>query len=338
MRAFALLGLILASGEIAARSAFVRSHLGAPSVGSPSPLFDLQLAKLNALVDREGGIDCLFLGNSMVLFGLDPDAFDAAYEARTGQTLRSFNFAIGGITVSGVAAMARILAEDYHPWLIIYGLTARDFSAIADAPSIEATPWVRYRRGDSSVDGWLTDHSQLFRYFLRYGWQTQPATKLGQPDFAARAPRGFYPFAPATIFDAAAFDKARGLLSAQLRRDVSEQQRAALNTVLQVSDTGVQLVILEMPVHLDRSQWPEEATASYQRLMEEVRQAARGTATPIWPPIETQLVPEDGWFDVWHLNGRGASVVGRWLGERVAAAVQAGELSRPDSTRVRTRP
>ena len=49
-------------------------------------------------------------------------------EARTGRRLRSFNFGVGGITVSSTAAIARILAEDYHPWLIIYGLTARDFS------------------------------------------------------------------------------------------------------------------------------------------------------------------------------------------------------------------
>jgi hypothetical protein len=338
LRALVLLGLVLGGGEIAARSAFVHSRLAAPSVGSPSRHLDQQLAKLNVLVEREGGIDCIFLGNSMVLFGLDPEAFDAAYEARTGRRLRSFNFGVGGITVSSTAAIARILAEDYHPWLIIYGLTARDFSTTADAPSIEAIPWVRYRQGDPNLNGWLADHSHLYRYFLHYGWQTQPAIHRGARDFAAGTPRGFYPIEAATVFDAAAFVRAKGLLSARLGRGVSAQQRIALGTLLHLGDSGVQVLIIEMPVHLDPSEWPNDAATSYRQLMEEVRQAARSTATPVWPPMAPRFVPEDGWLDVWHLNSRGASVFGRWLGERVAAAVEAGEFTRPDSAQLRPRP
>jgi hypothetical protein len=301
--ALALVALVLAASR--SRRGGARAHLAAPSVGSPSRLLELQLADLEAFVRSAGGVDCLFLGNSLVLLGLDPNAFDAAYEAHAGARLRSFNFAVSGITVSGVAALARILAEDYHPWLIIYGLTVRDFSSAAAAPAIDAMPWVRYRWGTPSVDGWLVEHSLAYRYFLLYAWGASSAAE--QRDVAARAGRGFYPVVPATIFDAAAITKAKDLVSYQLSSGASEEQRAALTTVFQVRDTGTLLVILEMPVHLDMSQWPGDAVTAYQRVMDEVRQSARPSDTPVWPAIASQQLPEDGWLDLWHVNSRGAA-------------------------------
>src|SRR5215472_7961600 len=166
LMAVGLLVVVLAAGEIVARSEIVRGSLPAPSVGSPSRLLEIQRADLAALSEAEGGVDCIFLGNSLVLFGVDPAAFASELATRTGTPVRCFNFAVGAMSASQVAPIARILAEDYRPRWLIYGVTKRDFNAGDDAPAIESIPWVRYRLGEPSLDGWLAQHSLLYGYSL----------------------------------------------------------------------------------------------------------------------------------------------------------------------------
>src|SRR6188474_926496 len=61
--------------EVAARSDTARRHLPVPSYGTRIRFFDLQMARLNALVRDHGAVDCMFLGSSGVLHGLDPWEF-----------------------------------------------------------------------------------------------------------------------------------------------------------------------------------------------------------------------------------------------------------------------
>lgn len=336
--ALGILAFVLAGGELAARSAFVRSRLGPPSVGSRARILDLQLAKLDELTAREGGMDCIFLGNSLVLFGLDPDSFSAAYEANAGSRLRTYNFSVPGIPVSGNAALAHILVEDYRPRLLIYGVTSRDFSNIADGLAIESIPWVRHRMGVASVDGWLVEHSRAYGYFLLSASELPAATERATRSFSPHAPRGFFGFVAAAKFDAAAFARAMDLLSLVLDRGVAPAQMSALGTLLKVRDNGTQLVFLEMPVRVDLSDWSAADAARYEKLMSEVRRALRDTGAPLWSPPAARLLPADGWTDLWHLNARGAEAFSRWVGERLAAAVSAGELPRPDGRPARRRP
>jgi hypothetical protein len=41
------------------------------------------------------------------------------------------------------------------------------------------------------------------------------------------------------------------------------------------------------------------------------------------------LIPDDGWADLDHLNEKGALVFSEWLGTRVGEAVEQGVLSNP---------
>ncbi len=319
-----LLGVLIA-GEIAARSASVQALLPTPSIGSPSRMLDLQLAKIDALVRAEGGIDCLFLGNSLALFGMDPVAFASGLAARGGPSLRCFNFAVPGIAVSGTAAIAGILARDYRPAVMIYGVAPRDFNDDADAPSIEATPWIRYRYGIPTLDGWLAEHSRAYRYYLAVaGGHLRDASMLRR--FAAGAPRGFLLNATATVFDEAAFKSAQRLVSGQMEYPTSDEQLRALGGLLALRTTlGVQVALVALPLHLPAAQWPPAAMASYRRVMDRVQRSAQEAGVPFWTP-PPDLVPGDGWVDLWHLNARGAESFSRWLGGRAASAVEAGEL------------
>jgi hypothetical protein len=325
--ALILLSAVVALAEIAARSGYFQTYLPAPSVGSPSRMLDLQLAKVEALVRTEGGIDCLFLGNSLALYGLDPDAFAGAFEAQAGQRPRCFNFAVPGIAASGMVAIAGILARDHRPGLMIYGVTPRDFNDAADAPAVETIPWVRYRSGVVTLDGWLAEHSYAYRYYLTVaGGHLHDPSSLRK--FAAGAPRGFYANTTAAVFDQAAFERARRLVSGQMEHAASDVQLQALDGLLELRGTDVQVLLVELPLHLPVAEWSPAAAATYRRVMDRVQRRALAAAVPLWTP-PPDLVPADGWIDLWHLNARGAAIFSRWLGERAARAVATGELHAP---------
>ena len=337
--ALALLVFLLLLGEVGARSALVRSRLAAPSIGSRSRFFDLQLSRLDRMAKDDGGVDCIFLGNSLVLFGMDPDSFSAAYEARGGSRLRAYNFSIPGLLASDNAALARILTEDYRPSLIIYGMTPRDFSDRSNRFAFESIPWVRYRMGFASVDGWLVEHSRAFRYLLLSENKLPAAAERAMRGFDSRAPRGFFPFEPATTnVEGAAFVNAMKLVSAELKHSMAPAQVSALGALLKVRDGGTQLVLLEMPMRLDPSEWSADLSAGYRKMWGEFRSVLQASGATVWSPPPQGIVPADGWLDAWHMNARGASPFSRWLGERLAAAVAAGELARPDPVRTRPQP
>jgi hypothetical protein len=327
--AVGLLVVVLAVGEVISRSEIVRDSLPAPSVGSPSRLLEIQRAGLAALSEAEGGVDCIFLGNSLVLFGVDPAAFASAFAARTGTPVRCFNFAVSATSPSQVAPIARILAEDYHPRWLIYGLTKRDFNAGDDAPAIESIPWVRYRLAEPSLDGWLAQHSLLYGYSLmaaaRYG------ATAGADDPSRHLRRGFYPAAAATILDEENVERARALLLRQVELPASEERMRALDDLIALRSSGISVALLEMPVHLSPARWPRAATIGNAAVMDRVKQRASAAGVPFWTP-PPELIPADGWLDLWHLNAKGAEVLSRWLGERVASTVQHGEFPSLETT------
>ena len=53
-------------GELVARSTYFRASVQAPSYGVNHGQFELQLARLVAVVAQKGPVDCLFLGSSLV--------------------------------------------------------------------------------------------------------------------------------------------------------------------------------------------------------------------------------------------------------------------------------
>ncbi len=327
--AVALLAAFVVTCELAARTEFARSHLLEPGVGSPSPILEQQLTRLNALVETEGGVDCIFFGDSLALNGFDPDAFGAEYHERTGNRIRCFNFAVMGLTATGAAAVGRILLEDYHPWLLFYGLSVRDFSPSAQGPALEDIPWVKYRWGIFSVDGWLTEKSYAYRYYLAYRRWSDPEARRIASFLPRLSSTGFWDRGAAVSDYAIQLAAAKDLLAPILKQGVSDHHLSGLEKLLQLRERGLRIVVLEMPVHTSVVRWFEEEPAVYQIPMARIRNQVQRCGAPFWETQSQRLVPEDGWGDVWHTNGRGARVFSRWLGARVAGAVETGELAPP---------
>lgn len=325
-----LLAVALAACELAARSAVVRSRLLPPSVDNPSRPFEQQLAGLDEFVRAHGRVDCVFLGNSLVLTGIDPEVFGAAFASQTHHPIACFNFAVPGVTVTDVAIMARIVQEDYQPWLLVYGATFRDFSTAATGPQLVGTVWVQYRLGAFTVDGWLTDHSQAYRYYLTYRTFGDAERRRLMARLLPLQADGFLPgVTPGRDLDAQITAMTKALDLEQFH--VAERHVAALGDLLASRGGGTQVLLVEMPAARAFSEWVI-TTDAYRRLSEPIRQVARRGGAVFWEAartVPTDLIPDDGWRDPYHFSTPGAEVMSRWLGGRVAQAVRDGELKPP---------
>ena len=313
--------------ELSARTAGVRTRLLPPSVGSPSRPFEIQLARLDAFVRREGAPDCVFVGSSLVLTGIDPEVFDAAYERRAGHRSRCFNLGVPGMSASDVGALAGIVLDDYEPSLIVYGATFRDFSTRVEGPGLGALAWVRYRRGAWSAEGWLIDHSDAYRYYLTYrDWMDPEQRRLMSRPFAT-ADDGFWrqpPRAvPVTLEEQ--LENVKGDLSMLMHDGIAATHLAGLDAFLRLRERGLRTIVVEMPGPTAISEWLRRRD-DYRRFVARIRRETRGHGAPFWAnrkQVPRRLVADGGWNDLLHMNTTGAEIFSRWLGDAIARAFAA---------------
>jgi hypothetical protein len=336
-----LLGLLVGLAEMLFRTNVFESHFIATRRTGRHRQFELQLGRLDSIVAREGSINCIFLGNSMVWRGFDPEAFARGYEKRVGQGMRCFNFGVDGMPVVTAGALARILVKDYHPNLLIYGTDARDYAiprVSEDATVLLDSPWLRYRLGQFSVQGWVQEHSYLYRY---------QATLSQVLRFQNR-----YLFLTASYasnkdnygFGGDARSKLNVTLPPDQQRDAGQVQHyfallsdyrmlpenlSGLEQLLDQKGADLQVLIVEMPVPPTYLDFFSRGEQDYRRFIDQVNQMARVKAVQFWPTTQLWLIPEDGWVDYSHLNTTGARIFSNWLGEQLGSAVVQGQIGNP---------
>jgi hypothetical protein len=330
--ALLFLAIFVVCVEGTARTESVRARLLAPSVGCLSRPFEVQLARFETWVRRHGRPDCVFLGSSLVLTGIEPDVFAAAFERAGGDRIRCFNLAVPGMTASDTRALAAIVAQDYRPWLLVYGTSFRDFNAAVTGPGLNRLPWVQYRRGHISPEGWLVDRSRAYRYYLTYrGWSDVTERRHMSRQFPG-ADNGFWPGPSAPAASDESLAGARSIIEREIPPDrIAARHLGAFRELLAMQAEGPQILVVEMPgsaalaEHVSRSDAYRRFRARLQR------EARRGHAT-LWEvatTIPAGVLPADGWRDAFHMSTSGAEALSRWLGARVAEAVRAGTLRPP---------
>jgi hypothetical protein len=328
--ALALLAIAGSAGELAARTSFARSHLRMPSVTGWLRSLDVQLDRLDELTRDGRPIDCVFVGSSLVLTGLDPDEFSEQLQARTGKAVRCFNLGVTGATARDTAILARILVERLRPWLVIYGASTRDISPSTNGPGLAATPWARYWQGDATGEGWLIEHSRAYRYYLAYRNSIVSGAAEMEGLGAVRS-NGYLPTSGTLMEQSEQVAIGERMLLAQFSdRELSQDQLRGFDDLLSLQAGGTHVAIIEMPAH--PRHWPIlRTTAGYARFLERMRDTAAARAVPFWPTMSLGLVSEDGWADSVHLNQAGAGVLTRWLADQVADAIKSGQLPAPPS-------
>ena len=340
--ALVLFSFLLIASEALVRTDQFQSRVINPEMGSRHRQFVIQLNRLNNIVAEEGSIDCIVLGNSMVWLGFDPQAFQKAFQSRAGQGLRCFNFGVDGMPAVSAGALARILAQDYQPRLLIYGTDARDYAVskeARDAAVLLDMPWVKYRLGKFSVEGWLYEHSYLYRYrktlrkLLQFDYRTTLRSRNFESNIATRY--GFDPDPkvatyikiPPAQYEQTGHVKYYFDLLSDYR--IFPEDFYGLEQILSLNSSVLQVIVIEMPVPDTYLGFFGNEKKDYQLFIEQVGGFSKSKQVPFWQTTPLKLIPDDGWVDYSHLNTNGARIFSEWLGKKVGEAVAQGIISNP---------
>ena len=76
-----LLMILLFAAEILLRIEPVAEKLNVPYLGSSHRQLEVQFSRIKLIAEQEGKIDCLFVGNSMVWLGINPEEFTNELDA-----------------------------------------------------------------------------------------------------------------------------------------------------------------------------------------------------------------------------------------------------------------
>lgn len=333
-----ILALIVGVVEVAARQDSVQSRLPPPAVGSQWIKFNFHAD----LIEKANNEQCILLGSSIVRMALDPAVIAAAYEAQTGDALECFNFGENGLFGPDAPLIAEYLLRSYHPRLLVYGFALRDFEQQfvelgRTAKDPARLPWVRYRRGDWNVNGWLIDGSTALRLYLGLGDWLTSGNDLSrrfdhyQRDYAVlEAARGYE--ADSRVLEMTPQLAASTLEEYQLYR-IAPASLEGLRKLaaLQAAYPDTEIVLVELPV-LTRIYTEYMAPALYAELVTEIEAIAETHAIPLWRLSYRAFPDESAWGDTVHMNQDGARIASAWLGEQVGAAALRGDLVLADRT------
>ena len=98
---------------------------------------------------------------------------------------------------------------------------------------------------------------------------------------------------------------------------------------LDADQPKLQIVVVEVPVHPSFSLLFPGGETEQQQVRQQLADQITSRGLLYWP-LETQpAIPADGWWDRNHVNLVGIEIYSTWLGQRLAQAVQQGELQDP---------
>jgi len=312
--AFLILVGLIALLEGLAHLPWIEQHIPT-AVGSSHENIDFKFGDLDYLLHRDGRIDCIIVGSSMVRRGFDPLVFAEAYQAQTGQPITCYNFGISGAWTSNLSKLSQILVRRYHPRLLILGFSLRELTTHSEQPDNLAAPWLQYQMGSFNLDGWLVDHSRALRSFLAVRSWTAPdfVNPLGNLEDPLRLG-----YAPATVSQAV-------LPARPQKYAFTRSQWEGLERFLALRN-DTQLLLVEMPASDALTAMIRGGRETYAAFIQQVVDFAAAQGVPAWTTIDLALIPDDVWADDYHMFPPGAEIFSAWLGERIGAAVQNGDL------------
>jgi hypothetical protein len=330
LRVGSTLVVLVVACELGARALPV--DLRPSARGTAFPYLEKNLARLEAVLAADGGVDCLVMGSSAAASAIDPERMADVYASdRGGKRLRCYNASLPGLPASASATLGALLVDRYHPTLLVYGVIARDFAPVAAAEfgaRLEESPWVQYQTGWPTLEGWLSEHAVAYRGFLTLRDRIDPTRRRAreaESRWPPMSPRGFLmqpttqrPPRPRLL--PAAVDELSGRGAGDL---------PALDELLTVRRRGAALLLVALPVEPVLLADYEGAKTSYDDFVRRLSSWAHARAVPFWDTHESSLVPASAWVDEVHMTPAGAEPFSVWLGHRLAEAVGTHEIGDP---------
>lgn len=337
-----LVGLVLLTalwsvGEVLLRLDFFESIIPAPSVATRHRKFEVTLGKYwNSLKNRED-LDCLILGNSMAQSGINPEAFSDGYQNVIGRPIECFTFGVDGLAPEFGVTMARILFSYNQPRLLIYGFDTGSLDKGAGTAAknrLLESPWIQYKLGTWNIEGWLIEHSDVYRRLLVFRNWTEPDfsedIRSGYVWQRRMYPNGFWPAKGGTelIFIDPDPELEEKFFSRLEGFRLSSSQLSGLSDLAQLP-SETQVVVVELPVHPTFVQFYENGIEDYERALSAAREVLDHEGVLFLTTTERNLIPDTGWKNRNHMNPLGADAFSSWLGEEIARRVKEGQILNP---------
>lgn len=341
IKALLILGVVLITLEGAARTDMVRKRFRIASLGNYHFQFEMKWFQLQRYVEKNGGVDVIFLGSSLVNAGIMPSEINQAYVEQTGeQPIRIFNFGIEGMTIQPNSVVAELLVETYHPKMIIFGTEIRDYYAkngITVAEKFLSDPWVRFQTGNFSLQGWLAEHSSAYRYYLAYrnwmNWefyQDHSDTVLRTSRMEADGheietqSNTFHTLPP----DPDNNEEDREAIEFFADFEIDPSRLENLQSILDLGkEQGVFILFIEMPVSPTFFDYFERGEIEHTHFIKTVSEVVTSSGNIFILAPSEDIFPEDGRPDRVHLNEIGAPIFSRYLGERLAELLIAEDIT-----------
>jgi hypothetical protein len=319
--------LLLGFTELFSRTLLADLVFPPSSVGSMNPEFESKLDSLNQAFKRDGSIECILLGSSQIDGGIDPAALSNAFFKKTGKAVTCYNFGILSMTAETQGALAQVLVAEYHPRLLILGTSPRDFSISygTGVRRLLKLAWIQYVLGTYSNRGWLIEHSIAYRYYRGISnWKDPENRKAIQEQEKKIDALGYRPLPN--------LNQALGDIPGVLLKNYTRNQPDVdgLSKALSLNGEQTHVILLEMPVSPQFLPfYIEGGEAAFQaKFFDPIHAMAAENRVPFWSTQQyaASSLPDKDWADFRHLNKDGAKVFSAWLGDKMAAAQQQGQV------------
>ncbi len=313
--------------ELLTRSTWLRPYLPVPSRGGVYKYLDIKYASLQAFAEHNS-VDCVLIGSSLVGMGIDPALVQQGYRSQTNANLSCFNLGLDAVVADHLGEVAQIAVDEYHPHVVVYGLMARDFSAVSgrgnfiNMNDVAASDWARYRLGHFSWQGWFIDNSTAYRYYLGYLRSINPEDQSLAYYISDLQPDGYggkSGVSPDFINAGPVTPASYGNIFINFK--LSPESLQGLRQLMALRQRGVEVVLVEMPFNPRFSAAFEHGLADNDWFEDQIAQESQKQGAPFWPTAIQPNIPSDGWYNFTHLNTVGAAILSRWLGQ------QLGQLS-----------
>jgi hypothetical protein len=316
VKAVLFLCIFCLTGEGVIRFGVSNGFWSEPLLGTVNAELDIKIQMLDK-VAKEKHLDCIFLGSSQFDAAIIPAVFSEQVYLLTGKKLNCFNFSLGTLTSGPAGKVAKMIINRYHPDLLVYGISARDFSRDFGELTrpLNSDPWMKYQLNEANIPGWITQNSLFFRLLnqIRVSFN---------PDYVVYSK---------SLFSLLEADGYLALSENKLIRDTDNfipkytlysEDLSGLDEIINLRNYGIQVLIIEVPVH--PSFLPVYVEANSNQYYKGFRQPITDRITQhgitfMYSQEEiSKLIPDSGWNDYKHLNKDGAKVFSMWVAERIA--------------------
>jgi hypothetical protein len=313
--------ILISLSEIFLRLNPINKYQLVPYLGSSHRQLEIQLERIQSFAEAEGQIDCLFIGSSMVWLGINPELFSQTYKDNTGEKLSCFNFGVATMPASAAGIMAEILVDKYHPRILLFGTSPRDYAIpidSEDAKVILDTTWVQYQRGKFSLQGWLYSNSSFYGNLENLNrlmrLDKSVITDIGTSEYDR------YGFLPKTrpILEEniqAGIDDAEKWLT---HYEVLEENIDGLEQIAIISEKDVQVIIFVTPVQSSYYDYFQNGEQDLDKFVQIVEEVSTNHEIPFIRMPDSGIIPVDGWWNENHLNLTGANAFSAWLAGQVS--------------------